>query len=173
VQKLSRNSQSDQGGGRTIAPPPPEYAIEFYRCVKPPKELALWRCDSGPTTILTPVERDVIANVTDDVRLPCDVQTDPAERENLVVEWRRDGVAVDPSRDRHLDVDSEDFSLHISGARVTDTASYVCHADNGLDQATSEPTNVVVRGKSLFLSLRSPFGINTMVVPAPIENFPI
>ena len=115
----------------------------------------------------------MIANVTDDVQLPCDVQTDPAERENLVVEWRRDGVAVDPSRDRHLDVDSEDFSLHISGARVTDTASYVCHADNGLDQATSEPTNVVVRGKSLFLSLRSPFGINTMVVPAPIENFPI
>jgi len=90
--------------------------------------------------------RDVIANVDDDVRLPCDVSTDPAERENLVVEWRRGREAIDPSRDRHVSVDSDDFSLHITGALVTDTAAYRCHADNGLDQATSEATNVVVRG---------------------------
>jgi len=89
---------------------------------------------------------EVIANVSDDIRLPCEIRTDPAERKNLVVEWRRDGRAIDPSRDSHLSVDPDDFSLSVTGARVTDTAAYTCHADNGLDQAESEPTNVIVRG---------------------------
>ena len=88
----------------------------------------------------------MIANVSDNVRLPCDVSTDEHERENLVVEWRRDGLPVDPSRDGHLSINPDDFSLHITGALVTDTAAYTCHADNGLDQAESEPTNVIVRG---------------------------
>ena len=102
--------------------------------------------DAGPTVILPPPVDDIIANVSDDIRLPCEVRTDPAERENVVVEWRRDGRAIDPSRDRHHRVDSTDFSLYITDALVTDTAAYTCHADNGLDQVTSEPTNVVVRG---------------------------
>ena len=88
----------------------------------------------------------MIANVSDNIRLPCEVRTDPAERKNLVVEWRRDGTAIDPSRDRHLAVDPDDHTLSITGARVTDTAAYTCHADNGLDEATSEPTAVIVRG---------------------------
>ena len=96
--------------------------------------------------ILPPPERDVIANVSDDIRLPCDVRTDNAERGNLVVEWRRHGLPVDPARDAHVYVDPDDHSLHVSGALVTDTAEYTCHADNGLDQANSEPINVVVRG---------------------------
>ena len=100
---------------------------------------------AGPTKILGP-RRDVVANVSDDLRLPCEVRTDPAEEQNLVVEWRRDGVVVDPSRDDRLTVDS-DFSLHIAGALVADTAGYTCHADNGLDRATSEPTNVLIRGE--------------------------
>ena len=63
-----------------------------------------------PTRILTPPERDKIANVTNDLRLPCEVRTDSEEREILVVEWRRDGMAIVPSRDSHLAVDSDDFS---------------------------------------------------------------
>ena len=102
--------------------------------------------DAGPTVILSPVVSDMIANVSDEIRLPCEVRTDPAERENLRVEWRRDGVPIDPSHDHHVTLDEADFSLYISSALVTDTAAYTCHADNGLDQATSEPTNVVVSG---------------------------
>jgi len=98
--------------------------------------------------ILSPPLRDVIANVSDVVRLPCDVRTDPAERGNLVVEWRRDGLAIDESRDRHLSINQTDYSLHISGALVTDTAAYTCHADNGLDTAESEATSVVIQGTS-------------------------
>ena len=74
------------------------------------------------------------------------MRTDPAEWDNLVVVWRRHGVTIDPSRDRHVSVDPDDHSLHVRGALVTDTAQYTCHADNGLDEATSEPINVIVRG---------------------------
>ena len=84
--------------------------------------------------------------MSDTIRLPCEVRTDPEERSNLVVEWRRDGVAVDPARDDRLTVNSTDHSLTISGALVADSAAFTCHADNGLDSATSEPVNVVVRG---------------------------
>jgi len=97
--------------------------------------------------ILPPARRDVVANVSDHVRLPCDVRTDPAERRHLTVEWHRDGVVIDPARDRHITVDSTDHSLHLTGALVTDTADYTCHADNGLDQASSEPTSVLIRGE--------------------------
>ena len=103
--------------------------------------------DAGPTEIRPPRRRDVVANVGDDIRLPCEVSTDEAEQHNLVVEWRRHGLTIDPSRDVHVSVDPGDHSLHIIGALVTDTAAYTCHADNGLDEATSEPAvNVVVRG---------------------------
>jgi len=100
-----------------------------------------------PTLILSPPERDVTANVSDVVRLPCEVRTDPAERDSLRVEWRRDGVIIDTTRvDADATVDPADFSLQLSNARVSDTAAYTCHADNGLDHATSEPTNLIVRG---------------------------
>ena len=98
--------------------------------------------------ILPAAQREVVANVSDDVRLPCDVQTDSRELPNLVVQWRRHGLPVDPSTDSRLSVDLDDHSLHIRGALVHDTAEYSCHADNGLDAATSEPISVVVRGTS-------------------------
>jgi hypothetical protein len=99
-----------------------------------------------PTIIRRPDETEIIANVTDDVRIPCDVQTDPAEQDRLRVEWRRDGRPIDVD-DAHLSVDATDFSLHISSAEVIDTAGYTCHASNGLDEATSEVTKVTVRGR--------------------------
>jgi receptor-type tyrosine-protein phosphatase zeta len=101
-----------------------------------------------PTIISRPPVVDVIANVTDDVRIPCDVSTDPAERPNLVVEWRKDGRRIKFSgHGGHLRVDDNDFSLHIDGAQITDTAGYSCHASNGLDSATSDVTSVIIRGR--------------------------
>ncbi len=66
-----------------------------------------------PTRIVQP-PRSQTVNVGDDVTLECDAVTDSGE--NLTVEWRRDGKAVDFRRLTHLSVDSRSHQLTIDQA---------------------------------------------------------
>ena len=98
----------------------------------------------APTRIVDgPSNRTV--NVTDKVVLECGAVTDPYE--TLTVEWRRDGTPINFRRSSHLRFDEDDNSLIILAAAVTDTATYTCHAGNGLDEVESAPATVTVRGR--------------------------
>lgn len=91
--------------------------------------------------------KDVTVNATDEIRLPCDVTTDPMERSNLHVEWHKDGVRVDPTNDDAVSLDPTDFSLIVHSSRVVDTGRYNCIANNGLDEAMSNVVLVTVQGQ--------------------------
>ncbi len=65
---------------------------------------------------------------------------------NLEITWLKDGVEIDLVREGRYDMDVVTKSLTIRGARVDDSSTYTCLADNGID--TDEVTaSLVVRGK--------------------------
>ncbi len=89
-----------------------------------------------------------VVDATDEVEIPCDVSTDPAEAANLVVEWRKDGQPIDFATETHMYVKA-DHSLHIKSSKVKDTAGYTCNASNGLDSAHSAISQLKVKGKCI------------------------
>lgn len=97
-------------------------------------------------TLINNSPRDLVVNMTDDVTLQCDVTTDPEEASGLKVTWTKNGKQIDFDFDRRLSVNPSDFSLNIRSAEVDDTAAYACHADSGLDNATSAVGVLTVRG---------------------------
>lgn len=98
---------------------------------------------AAPTRIVDGPSSQTV-NVTDTVTLPCGAVTDPFEP--LTVKWLRDGVPINFQSSSHLRFDEDTNSLIILRAAVTDTASYTCHASNGLDEVESSPAALTVRG---------------------------
>lgn len=111
-------------------------------------QLANLFCFEGPT-VITKSPQDQTVNVTDDVTLQCDVTTDAAEMEQLKVFWKKNEDRIDFARDDRLQLDPVDHSLIIRSAEIDDTAVYTCHADNGLDAASSEAAILTVKGSFL------------------------
>ena len=105
-------------------------------------KLLITYCAERTRIVDGPVSQTV--NVNDKVTLPCGADADPFEP--LTVEWRRDGVPINFQSSSHLRFDEHNNSLIIVKAAVTDTASYTCHASNGLDEVQSSPATVTVRG---------------------------
>ena len=99
----------------------------------------------GPTRIL-PSLAELLVNVSDPARIECGVTTDPAEEAHLKVEWLRNGDPIDYNLHTHLYMNRSDYSLRIRKSKISDTAENKCHADNGLDHATSDGTTLTVRG---------------------------
>jgi Immunoglobulin I-set domain len=108
---------------------------------------------SGPTIIAKSDVSDIVANATDDVRIPCDVTTDPAERSNLIVEWRKDGKTLKPDG-RKIFVDPVNYSLTLKNCTVNDTAGYTCYANDSLSAATSDISRLTVQGLVIELLTR-------------------
>jgi receptor-type tyrosine-protein phosphatase zeta len=101
-----------------------------------------------PTQIDNSNLQDVVANATDEIRLRCDVTTDPLEHGNLEVEWYMNGALVDVDGDSGLSMDRHDFSLTLRSSEVKDTGGYNCRAStNDLDSATSDVVQVTVQDR--------------------------
>src|SRR6218665_1526367 len=99
--------------------------------------ISLLLCFEGPT-VITKSPQDQTVNVTDDVTLQCDVTTDAAEMEYLEVFWKKNEDRIEFTRDDRLQLDPVDHS-----------AVYTCHANNGLDTASSKAAILTVKGPSL------------------------
>jgi|SRR6218665_2026771 len=110
--------------------------------------ISLLLCFEGPT-VITKSPQDQTVNVTDDVTLQCDVTTDAAEMEYLEVFWKKNEDRIEFTRDDRLQLDPVDHSLIIRTAEIDDTAVYTCHANNGLDTASSKAAILTVKGPSL------------------------
>jgi len=97
-------------------------------------------------TVIIESPQNVLLNKSSNATLRCGVETDSAERSNLRVEWRKNDVTIDFAKDTRVSLNAHDFSLFIRHSRVDDTASYTCHANNGLDSADSNPAKLTVQG---------------------------
>ena len=91
-----------------------------------------------------------LVTAPDDVTVTCTATTDPSEAHNLRIQWRRNGDVINPAAPGSRYVISDDSSqLTISQSRVTDTATYTCRAENGVDFDTVE-VPVTVKGSITF-----------------------
>lgn len=89
-----------------------------------------------------------VVEATEEVEIPCNASTDPAETTNLVVEWRKGGESIDFDSETHMYVKA-DHSLHIKSSKVRDTAGYTCNASNGIDEANSANFQLKVKGQCI------------------------
>ena len=80
-----------------------------------------------------------------DITLSCRATTAPSEAHNLRIQWRRNGDVINPAPGSRYVINDDTGHLTIRQSRVTDTATYTCQADNGVDFDTVE-IPVTVRG---------------------------
>lgn len=96
-------------------------------------------------TVITNGPKDQIVNASSIVIFPCKAETDDLESSNLAIEWRINGEKIDYTRRPHLEHNKQNNSLIITGVEASDSASYTCHAANGVDR-TDATARLVVRG---------------------------
>jgi len=86
-----------------------------------------------------------VISAPDDVVMTCRATTDPSEAHRLRIQWRRNGDVINPAPGSRHVISDAGSRLTIRQSRVTDTATYSCRAENGVDFDTVE-VPVTVRG---------------------------
>jgi len=98
-----------------------------------------------PTIMKSSCENQTV-KAFDDIKLECHAVTDSDEMSSLKVTWLRDGHPIDYDSQERITFNSVDNSLNIVRAEVDDTAAYICHGNNGLDESESDPVYITVPG---------------------------
>jgi len=86
-----------------------------------------------------------VISAPSDVTVTCRATTDASEAHNLRIQWRRNGDVINPAPGSRYVISDDGGQLTIRQSRVTDTATYTCRAENGVDFDTVE-VPVTVRG---------------------------
>jgi len=86
-----------------------------------------------------------VISAPNDVTLTCEATTDPSEAHKLRIQWRRNGDVINPAPGSRYVISTDHGQLTILDSRVTDTATYTCRAENGVDFDSVE-IPVTVRG---------------------------
>jgi len=104
-------------------------------------------CVNAERTEIKDFPRAQVISAPDDITLTCRAVTDPSEAHNLRLQWRRNGDVINPAPASRYVISDDGSQLTIRQSRVTDTATYTCRAENGVDFDTVE-VPVTVRGWS-------------------------
>ena len=102
------------------------------------------RCVVERTVIVERPSAQVIS-APSDITVTCRATTDPSEAHRLRVQWRRNGDVINPAKGSRFVISDDGSQLTIRQSRVTDTATYTCRAENGVDFDTVE-VPITVRG---------------------------
>lgn len=96
------------------------------------------------TVIVNPPSPQVIS-APSDITVTCQATTAPSEAHRLRIQWRRNGDVINPAKGSRYVISDDGSQLTIRQSRVTDTATYTCRAENGVDFDTVE-VPITVRG---------------------------
>ncbi|CAH1783568.1 unnamed protein product [Owenia fusiformis] len=107
-------------------------------------------------TVVSQKPKDERVEKGTDTTFECDATVDPAETDNLVIEWKKNGEYIDYEREPNINKNLNTNALIITNAQVDDTATYTCVAKTSVDEteASAElvvfsvpdaPTNVVTK----------------------------
>jgi len=100
------------------------------------------------TVIVDPPGAQVIS-APSDITVTCQATTAPSEAHRLRIQWRRNGDVINPAKGSRYVISDDGSQLTIRQSRVTDTATYTCRAENGVDFDTVE-VPITVRGLMTF-----------------------